>query len=495
MGSPQITWDQPQQQAPQIQWDQSATQPQAELRGPETGVRPWLRSLESDLRYGGQSTLPGRLLHKIGYQAPEPLGGEGGTAGSMMVSPLTGPTFAAHGVAEVAAGHPLRGTGEILSGIGEAAQIPMAFVAPETAEAATTSRTAQAIGAGARAIVPSAIRRIPYVGNVAGDVYDAGRNAFRAAGPARNRTIDSGEMADYMGGATPRQAASPTPGERLAAQVALDRNYPPPDLAQGTTEMEALRPQTEMRLRDAIQSQSQTGNFRLEQTPRRLPGEIAPEAPRPRAFSAKAPARPIPPRQGLMLPGPEAPSNTPPVRDPAPIRPTSAAEVLGQHQGGYSIDLEGRPVAPNTQAGSQRLSDQIKSGSDVTPQLRKSGSPFDATDSKAWQRYPQAGSKQDLAETRSLQEQVRDYAGQEQRGRLARANEEGYARNTRPRTPKSQLSQQFRSGKSGARLADKVRQGQGSSSEEDLTDILKTSLNQARAKKLGGNNPPTGESQ
>jgi hypothetical protein len=113
-----------------------ADQAHAEMSAKPAGAKQWLTDLESDLRYGGEQTVVGRALKAAGYQGAESLGGMEGTAGKTLVSPLTGPVFAAHGVAEAASGHPLRGAGEVLSGIGETSQIPMAFAAPETAEAA-----------------------------------------------------------------------------------------------------------------------------------------------------------------------------------------------------------------------------------------------------------------------------------------------------------------------------------------------------------------------
>lgn len=189
------------------------------------------------------------------------------------------------------------------------------------------------------------------------------------------------------------------------------------------------------RLKDAIQPNPQS-NFRVEQTPRRLPGEIAPEATRPRAFSPRT-AEAIPPRRGLLLPG-------------------------------------------ATENASPPLIEQIRTSQDVTPALsNKSKIPdYYATDEKSWQRYSRPGSAQDMEETKDIQAQVRETAGKEQRGRLARANEEGYARNTRPRTPKGELIRRAQAG----RLADKVRQGQGSGSE-DLSGEWQKNLDYLKTKK------------
>lgn len=107
-----------------------------------TGVRQWLTDLESDLRYGGGQTVFGRAFQKMrggGVGGFSRLGPEGGDPGAVIGSVPTGLTFAAHGVAEAAHGNIKRGAGEFLSGIGEAAEIPSAFIAPEAGEVAAAT--------------------------------------------------------------------------------------------------------------------------------------------------------------------------------------------------------------------------------------------------------------------------------------------------------------------------------------------------------------------
>lgn len=177
---------QPQQASGDI-FDQIAVQskPAAPANGAlvsakPTGARQWLTDLESDLRYGGQQTAVGRALKSAGYQGAESLGGKEGTAGRMMVSPLTGATFAAHGIAEALSGHPLRGAGQVLSGIGEAAEIPMNFAAPETAEAATNAiPSAKYAGKLFQQVSDSA-------GSLPVDISGAGNSALRAQELAEN---------------------------------------------------------------------------------------------------------------------------------------------------------------------------------------------------------------------------------------------------------------------------------------------------------------------
>ena len=126
-----------------------------------------------------------------------------------------------------------------------------------------------------------------------------------------------------------------------------------------------------------------------------------------------------------------------------------------------------------------KLIEQVKTAKDVTPALTRKRPSYYDTDEQAWQRYPKPGSQQDVAETRSLQEQIRDQSYAEQRGRLSRGSEQGYAENTRLRTSKGELARQFRgrsTGKPGARLIDQIK---AQSPDEDLTPILEESLRRA----------------
>jgi hypothetical protein len=99
-----------------------------------------------------------------------------------------------------------------------------------------------------------------------------------------------------------------------------------------------------------------------------------------------------------------------------------------------------------------------------------------ATENAAWRRYPAVDSAQDLAETKDIQSNVRDQAEGEQRNMLKRGTEEGFARNTRPRTAKGELTKQFQSGKAGAKASGNDYPGVDLNSEKELTDLLKRSL-------------------
>lgn len=96
------------------------------------GVEQWLGDLESDIRYGGGATLPGRALRAMGAQGID-VGAQGGKASTLM-SPLTGAVHAAQGVAEIPR-NPVHGALKTAGGVIEAAELPASFVAPEAAGA------------------------------------------------------------------------------------------------------------------------------------------------------------------------------------------------------------------------------------------------------------------------------------------------------------------------------------------------------------------------
>ena len=106
----------------------------AEISAHKGGLGAWLRDLESDVRYGGGLTAPGRLLQKMGAQGLNI--GSQAQAGDFMGSPILGPTHVAQGVAQLPS-QPWQGTKKIVGGALEMAQIPSGFMAPEAAEAAS----------------------------------------------------------------------------------------------------------------------------------------------------------------------------------------------------------------------------------------------------------------------------------------------------------------------------------------------------------------------
>jgi hypothetical protein len=147
----------------------------------------------------------------------------------------------------------------------------------------------------------------------------------------------------------------------------------------------------------------------------------------------------------------------------------------GIEAGRPASSVDTTPYAPYKPTRSPaKLIEQVKTAKDVTPALTGKRPGYYDTDEQAWQRYPKPGSSQDVAEPRTLQEQIRDQAHAEQRGRLSRSAEQGYAENTRSRTPKGELTKQFRARSSGgARLIDQIK---AQSAGEDLTPILNESL-------------------
>lgn len=138
----------------------------------------------------------------------------------------------------------------------------------------------------------------------------------------------------------------------------------------------------------------------------------------------------------------------------------------------------------------RRLIEQVRNADEVTPALTGKLPDYYETDERAWQRYSNAESPEDLADTRSLQEQVRNQYDIEQRGRLNRGLEEGYAKNARLRTPKSELQRRFaRSApaSSGQTLIERARaalltkpEPRATSIDEDLLPLLTESVRLAR---------------
>jgi hypothetical protein len=91
-----------------------------------TGAAQWLRDLEGDVRYGGTTTLPGRILKKMGAQGLNV--GSQGNADTVLQSTPLGPIHMAQGFAEK---RPLH----IAKGALETAELPLEFVGGPTAGA------------------------------------------------------------------------------------------------------------------------------------------------------------------------------------------------------------------------------------------------------------------------------------------------------------------------------------------------------------------------
>jgi hypothetical protein len=102
--------------------------PTGTISAAPTGVKPWLQNLESDVRTGSTSTLPGRVLHAMGAKGLE--SGVSKPTAEFMGSPVLGPIHTAQGVADTPK-HPVRGPLKAAGGVLETLTIPSAFIAPE----------------------------------------------------------------------------------------------------------------------------------------------------------------------------------------------------------------------------------------------------------------------------------------------------------------------------------------------------------------------------
>lgn len=107
--------------------------PTASVSATPSGPLSWLNQAESDFRYGGQSTILGKLLHSMGAQGVN-VGSQAG-AGEQLVSPVLGTLHAAQGVA-MTPDHPIAGPLKAAGGVLEAATLPASFMAPEAGETA-----------------------------------------------------------------------------------------------------------------------------------------------------------------------------------------------------------------------------------------------------------------------------------------------------------------------------------------------------------------------
>lgn len=97
-----------------------------------TGILPWLRNVEFDVRHGSQTTAVGRAMHAIGAQGLENGVGEGAAnyTGGLPLGALE----AAQGAAELPK-HPWQGAKHIVGGALQASAMPLSFAGPEVGEA------------------------------------------------------------------------------------------------------------------------------------------------------------------------------------------------------------------------------------------------------------------------------------------------------------------------------------------------------------------------
>jgi hypothetical protein len=111
----------------------------------------WLDDLKNDVMQGGDTTVPGAILKKMGAPGLEKGVSEG--AAEYMGSPILGSIQATKGAAQLTQGKVLEGGGNVIGGAIKAAQIPASFIAPEAGEvaAATTGKLINKIPSAERA--------------------------------------------------------------------------------------------------------------------------------------------------------------------------------------------------------------------------------------------------------------------------------------------------------------------------------------------------------
>jgi hypothetical protein len=97
----------------------AAPREQNSISAKPSGAAQWLRDLEGDVRYGGTTTLPGRILKKMGAQGLNV--GSQGNADTVLQSTPLGPIHVAQGIAEKRPLHAAKG-------VLETAELPLEFV-------------------------------------------------------------------------------------------------------------------------------------------------------------------------------------------------------------------------------------------------------------------------------------------------------------------------------------------------------------------------------
>lgn len=209
MATPQITWDAP--QAQQIKWDEpkrlGADQPDTNAM-PESSVKEALpRSVMSLGRT--IAGIPGGIYHAF---SDEPSAEESSELMGHGLDPSSsldraGLRMVAKPLSTAASWYKDATTGKIPNayeqalsvgpeamGIGGAAVIAPKLTAAVPGAIASASDVVRgpigdAVGAGLKEIPGAAIRRIPYVGKVAGDIYKAGAKAYRAPAPEQGAPL------------------------------------------------------------------------------------------------------------------------------------------------------------------------------------------------------------------------------------------------------------------------------------------------------------------
>jgi len=330
--------------------------------------------------------VKGTVIHEFGERlrnAPNPGSFEGHPENIGEWVPASAGEMAG-GVSDISEGNVAKGAHRIIGGTGNLLLPITPFVA-----AAAPIPTARAIAGGylggkmARGIstavgaTPDQSDLAEDVGNLAGGGVGlkAPDMAMSAARKVLPKLASNPIAIDTVGMASPRLAHVLRLGGRMGKAISIDRpnavpieapqleppmspaaehlqnriqverglraQEPFPRRSEGLPEVEEGQGAATAHLHKAIQP-NEMGNARMELTPRRVPGEIAPEAIRPRAFPARTP-QPIPTRPGLMLKG-----------EVLDTRPAKIGNLLNQATGGKPLapaiplrqQLERMPVAP-----------------------------------------------------------------------------------------------------------------------------------------------------
>lgn len=102
----------------------------------ESGPAAYMKRLEGNVRYGGDSTVGGWLLKKLGAQGTD-VGAQGGTQEQTLASPVLGSLRSLRGTAETIQGNPFQGTKDTVAGGLQAASLPLQFMGGPELEGAS----------------------------------------------------------------------------------------------------------------------------------------------------------------------------------------------------------------------------------------------------------------------------------------------------------------------------------------------------------------------
>lgn len=113
--------------------DSPTPTPDASISAPH-GIKDWLNSAENDVRYGGDATLPGKILKSLGAKGLNRGVSEGAANTPFITGPILGPIHTAKGVSNIPQ-HPLAGSLQAAGGLLETAGPFLGMGAPEASEA------------------------------------------------------------------------------------------------------------------------------------------------------------------------------------------------------------------------------------------------------------------------------------------------------------------------------------------------------------------------